>query len=439
MTLDNTRLCRASEVAKTIGRRETLLRLCKHAGHLPGALLRQTVFEQPLTHPTSDPRIAAASFQNANSARNAIVPSEVSALWIRRAPTIVITLVVLLVMAFVMPAIQSARETARRTQSRNNLRQIGLGLSNYHGTFMSFPSGGTFSTDGIARHSWTTFLEIYMAQTPFFLYVDFNVPWDDPLNIDLFLQHRANSVAWWNPSLTEQYSSDGLSLTHYAANDWIMHRNSDVGEQDLANGLSSTATAGDANGAFDPLGYPYNWRNLTAGIGQPESGFGCPGREVTMFLMADGNIRVLSNGTDRQVIISMSGPADLQPNPDQTARPAMPYRLPKIDKWRFYSQHRSHKSEMTFRLSPDKVRLKIDFGYYSDPEDATTQKWLPSFRSITKDASLEHIEVSGELRAHELNPFLEIASLRRLTISNAKIADDKDAVLKTARRDIEID
>jgi prepilin-type N-terminal cleavage/methylation domain-containing protein/prepilin-type processing-associated H-X9-DG protein len=46
-----------------------------------------------------------------------------------------------LLVALLIPAVQSARETARRAQCQNNLKQIGLAISNYTDVYGVFPRG----------------------------------------------------------------------------------------------------------------------------------------------------------------------------------------------------------------------------------------------------------------------------------------------------------
>lgn len=104
----------------------------------------------------------------------------------RQAFTLIEALVVLCVIAvliaLLIPATRSARPAARRAECRNNLKQIGLALHNYHDTYGSFPPAYTVDVEGNRLHSWRTLILPYIDQAPLYKTIDLSKPWDDPVN-----------------------------------------------------------------------------------------------------------------------------------------------------------------------------------------------------------------------------------------------------------------
>ncbi len=99
---------------------------------------------------------------------------------------LVVIAIIAVLIALLLPAVQQAREAARRTQCKNNLKQMGLALHNYHDTFTVFPFGKGPSypsagpTFGYARWSQNALILPYIDQTPLYNSINFSAPPETP-------------------------------------------------------------------------------------------------------------------------------------------------------------------------------------------------------------------------------------------------------------------
>ncbi len=93
---------------------------------------------------------------------------------------LVVIAIIAILIALLLPAVQQAREAARRTQCKNNLKQIGLALHNYHDTHNVFPPGQIRGWNGTnetgSGFGWGTMILPFMDQAPLYNRLDFNTP-----------------------------------------------------------------------------------------------------------------------------------------------------------------------------------------------------------------------------------------------------------------------
>ncbi|QDU37340.1 Type II secretion system protein G precursor [Maioricimonas rarisocia] len=88
---------------------------------------------------------------------------------------LVVIAIIAILMALLLPAVQQAREAARRSQCKNNLKQIGLAIHNYHDTHSVFPLGSWGMTDWNMKNctNWRTMILPMVDQSPVYNQLDF--------------------------------------------------------------------------------------------------------------------------------------------------------------------------------------------------------------------------------------------------------------------------
>ena len=95
---------------------------------------------------------------------------------------LVVIAIIAVLIALLLPAVQQAREAARRSQCKNNLKQMGLALHNYHDAFSVFPPGGTTCNPCSAYssanngHLMTADILPYMDQVAIYNKLNWRVP-----------------------------------------------------------------------------------------------------------------------------------------------------------------------------------------------------------------------------------------------------------------------
>ena len=178
---------------------------------------------------------------------------------------LVVIAIIAILIALLLPAVQQAREAARRSQCKNNLKQIGLALHNYHDTFRVFPPGRTragqhpfagVSSWNTGKVIWSVHILPYIDQANIYNEIDFSVP--DPGQNAVNNTAKAHEIQVYRcPSDPGDRSVTGVSSQgpiNYAicvgdqpngadygsGRRTVMYCNSDVRMRDIVDGTSNT-------------------------------------------------------------------------------------------------------------------------------------------------------------------------------------------------------
>ncbi len=206
----------------------------------------------------------------------------------------------ILLVLLLLPVVQQSREAARRSMCKNNLKQIGLALHNYHEVFDRLPIGATIALNGTAHHGWTTPILPYLDASPVYNNLDLNLPWNDPRNAPFL---RCPYSVYRSEYDNQNWTVDGWPLIHFMANPDLFYRNSSVSMQEIDD-TSTLWCVGEIADGFTPWAYPFNWRELGDCMDSGPQGFGRGSRLGGDMLMLDGSVRWLDSEQDREFFVA---------------------------------------------------------------------------------------------------------------------------------------
>jgi len=234
--------------------------------------------------------------------------------------------------ALLLPAVQSARGAARRSVSKNNLKQMGLALHNYHDTHNSFPQG-THPNEDLKtekRLSWQANILPFLDQAPLYNQIDFDAAWDSDANKELMstklqvLQNPGLKLDTGPKHGTTHYvgiagiGKNAASLPITDKNAGVFGYNRKTRIADIRDGTSNTLMVSEASKSFGAWGAggvgtirgfvkkPYI--NGPDGIGGPSPG-------GANMLFCDGSVRFLSEKIDPTVLENLARMNDGNPIP----------------------------------------------------------------------------------------------------------------------------
>ena len=208
------------------------------------------------------------------------------------------------------------REAARRSQCKNNLKQIGLAMHNYHDRFAKLPD--TQASDGKSPPvSWRVAILPHIDHKKPNSEYDLAVSWDSDEN-SLIAKSDVGLYVCPSVPIADQKDAAGRWYTAYATllgSDTAFSEGKGKTFRDFSDGTSNTALVAEACGQqilwTEPRDINLTEKNLGINLpghksGQSVGSWSSYHRAGVHLLLADGSVRFLSATTDPTVLRALT-------------------------------------------------------------------------------------------------------------------------------------
>jgi prepilin-type N-terminal cleavage/methylation domain-containing protein len=137
---------------------------------------------------------------------------------------LVVIAIIATLVALLLPAVQQAREAARRTSCKNNLKQIGIAMHNFHDTYNKLPPGylgppkGGYGVPGGQQYfTWHVYILPFIEQSAIYD----RMPFQKYVSVDITKESMGEDIWWFGldpadfPGYTDPWDLSQYSIPAY--------------------------------------------------------------------------------------------------------------------------------------------------------------------------------------------------------------------------------